>query len=66
MFKIPVKVNGSNVSISKLAMLQGPKGHGYYFIRAAPDLQDKWEGVRYGKICNGRENWLSLIMSHNL
>ena len=25
---------------------QGPKGHGYYFIRAEPGPEGKWEGVR--------------------
>ena len=25
---------------------QGPKGHGYYFIRAEPSPEGKWEGVR--------------------
>ena len=25
---------------------QGSKGHGYYFIRAEPGAEGKWEGVR--------------------
>ena len=25
---------------------QGSKGHGYYFIRAEPGPEGKWEGVR--------------------
>ena len=31
---------------SKYRVPQGPKGHGYYFIRAEPGPEGKWEGVR--------------------
>ena len=31
---------------SSMCYPQGPKGHGYYFIRAEPGPEGKWEGVR--------------------